>query len=366
MMFNNQRLRWERDNGVYLPMLEDTARNQFYDNVFSKTVNNKNCIDVGFGTGLLSLLAIKHGAKHITAYEHDHNRYLLAKHIVSHLELEDRITLVNKLFVPSEVTASHEILFHETIDSNLWVDGLFGLLPSQLPILPEKYSCDFYLIEITPSEYDQITNSTAISHEDEEIWKEFYNSIKGADWPDCPVMKDFNQLPDWVKQECFDHNCSYVSYGVGKHTFNPGVEIDIGYKKEIENLINNYYELPENKKIYEREEALSKHEYRKYINRGIIVSHYEFDSNTKKFAGTIEQITDTLLQMVVPHSVVANKITLIIPHYKVKSHGFELDLSLSPSACWHPPRWFAIAQNPSGPVIIQQCLFTGEVSYWID
>ena len=365
-MFDNQKLRWDRDNGVYLPMIEDSARNQFYDNVFAKTVKNKNCIDVGFGTGLLSLLALKHGATHITAYECDYNRFQLGKHIISHLGLETKITLINKLFTPADAQSHHELLFHETIDPNLWSDGVFGILPTPVPIIPCTYSCDFYLVEITPGEHEKITNSTAIAAEDEEIWQNFYHSIKGVDWPLCPPRHQFDQLPDWIKDECANYHCSYTTYGIGRHTFDPGVEIDINYKKEIQRLINNYYELPKNKKVYDLG-SLPKDDYRGYINRGQLISWYEFDSDEKQFSGSEGMIqTDNLVQLVVPHSLLVNKTTLILSNYKIKSHGYELDLSLAHDACWVPPRCFGIVQDPVGPLTIQQCLRSGDVQYWIE
>jgi hypothetical protein len=32
----------------------------------------------------------------------------------------------------------------------------------------------------------------------------FYNSVKDPAWPDCDVSDDFDQLPDFIKQECVD------------------------------------------------------------------------------------------------------------------------------------------------------------------
>jgi hypothetical protein len=33
-------------------------------------------------------------------------------------------------------------------------------------------------------------------------WQEFYNSIRDPSWPDCKLERDFDQLPDVIKQEC--------------------------------------------------------------------------------------------------------------------------------------------------------------------
>lgn len=42
-------------------------------------------------------------------------------------------------------------------------------------------------------------------------WQEFYAKIKGKNWPDCPDEKKFDQLPDWVKDEC-----------IKKYNYRPG------------------------------------------------------------------------------------------------------------------------------------------------
>jgi|694.fasta_scaffold09885_8 hypothetical protein len=33
-------------------------------------------------------------------------------------------------------------------------------------------------------------------------WKEFYNHIRDASWPDCDVESDFADLPDRIQKEC--------------------------------------------------------------------------------------------------------------------------------------------------------------------
>ena len=58
---------WKNNDGVFLPMLNDFRRNWFYERTLSTSVRDQECVDIGFGTGLLSLIALKHGAKHITA-----------------------------------------------------------------------------------------------------------------------------------------------------------------------------------------------------------------------------------------------------------------------------------------------------------
>ena len=150
---------FDRDDGVNLAMLNDTIRNQFYDKLFKNNVHNRRCVDIGFGTGFLSVLAIKHGAKHILAYEEDKSRYDLGCAVIKKLGLEKYITLKNQNFT-SEKIASHDIdvWFHEIVDPNIWGEGLFECFSRKMSnyFLPSKYFLELYAIVIPKSFADEM------------------------------------------------------------------------------------------------------------------------------------------------------------------------------------------------------------------
>jgi hypothetical protein len=122
-------INWGGDDGVFWPMLNDFRRNQYYDKIIQDSVKDKLCIDVGFGTGLLSLLALKHGAAHIVAYEKNHNRYLLGQHIIQELSLQDRIDLHHSEYTWQTDTDRNAVVISETVNSQLWGEGLWHSLP---------------------------------------------------------------------------------------------------------------------------------------------------------------------------------------------------------------------------------------------
>ncbi len=35
----------------------------------------------------------------------------------------------------------------------------------------------------------------------EQLWVNFYNKIKGPDWPECSTREDLNSLPEWIQKE---------------------------------------------------------------------------------------------------------------------------------------------------------------------
>ena len=92
------RIDWHNHDGVNLGMINDFMRNQFYDRILSRYVKDQDCTDIGFGTGLLSMLALKHGARHVRAFESDRDRYQLGCKIIEQLNLTDWIELINERY----------------------------------------------------------------------------------------------------------------------------------------------------------------------------------------------------------------------------------------------------------------------------
>ena len=54
--------------GTPAKMLFDLPRNRYYDTILMQC-RDQVCADVGFGTGILTAIALYYGAKHVYAYE---------------------------------------------------------------------------------------------------------------------------------------------------------------------------------------------------------------------------------------------------------------------------------------------------------
>jgi hypothetical protein len=147
------RLNWLEHDGINLPMINDVSRNQFYDKILAKTVLDCNCIDIGFGTGLLSMLALKHGARHILAFESDPDRYQLGQLVIEKLNLTDRIQLLNERYDGKMFNnfLNVDVLFTETMTTNLWGEGLLLNLPRQkgIKFLPTNISVNIYACTVS-------------------------------------------------------------------------------------------------------------------------------------------------------------------------------------------------------------------------
>lgn len=150
MEFLNQ-INWETHDGVNRGMINDFVRNQFYDRIISRYVPGQDCIDIGFGTGLLSMIALKRGARHIQAFESDYTRYQLGCAIIDELKLKDRIELVNERFDRS--FNQRTITFTETVSGDIWGEGLWNTLPSDSEqyFLPGTYFVEMWAVSVSQS-----------------------------------------------------------------------------------------------------------------------------------------------------------------------------------------------------------------------
>lgn len=144
---------FKNHDGVNLPMINDFMRNQFYNCVLLNNVRDQHCMDIGFGTGLLSLLALKHGAASVLAYESDPDRYQLGVEVIRLLKLQNKITLVNQRYTHDCGLDMIDVVISETVDSNLWYEGLYKSIPRHLGkvFLPGHYFLEIHAVPISTS-----------------------------------------------------------------------------------------------------------------------------------------------------------------------------------------------------------------------
>lgn len=116
---------WLKDNGIFLPMLNDAARSEFYKKAIAKVANGKTFVDAGAGTGFLSYIAVQHGAKKVYAVEQDKDRYLLLCNIIKKLNLEDKIFPVHADFLTTNFEADYCVT--ETIGGQIFDENIFSI-----------------------------------------------------------------------------------------------------------------------------------------------------------------------------------------------------------------------------------------------
>lgn len=151
----NFQLDWARNDGIFLPMINDVIRNNFYDRLLSRYVKDQDCVDIGFGTGLLSLIALKHGAKSIVAFEKDSSRFELGQYIIKQLGLSNKITLINDSFAGDDFHSycNATVFFSEIVDREIFGEGIWNVFPrstlANQIFLPSRYRIELWTCEIS-------------------------------------------------------------------------------------------------------------------------------------------------------------------------------------------------------------------------
>ena len=347
-------------------MMNDTSRNQFYDQIL-REVTGKRCLEIGFGPGLLSFIALKYQPKHIVAVEQQRQVYELGKYLIKKLGVEDRITLLNEQIDSSFIDpAEFDVVYHEVVGLGIWDEDVFLHLNTSVPIIPSTYVCDFYACEISLDEFTNLYSYWEPTDNNDKF-KNWYCDIKDPSWPDVFKLDDFDSLPDHIKIECIEQ------FGFAKENFRfkntevkfiPGVDVDINYVNEIQNLLTLENSRSDaaiiNKGLIDEE---------KYLNRGKKVLSMEINQQSKKIlitdhnniTTTSTAFTKNFIDLTIARSALTGT-SLIIPIYSLKHN--EYNLILSQSSQWGHCGNNAIVKQGIGDITVRQHFNANGIEYF--
>eukprot|EP00069_Balaena_mysticetus_P005223 bmy_04758T0 len=111
-------------------MLNDTRRNTIYNAAIQKAVclGSKSVLDIGAGTGILSMFAKKAGAHLVYACELSKTMYELACDVVAANEMEAGIKLLHMksldIEIPKHIPERVSLVVTETVDAGLFGEGI--------------------------------------------------------------------------------------------------------------------------------------------------------------------------------------------------------------------------------------------------
>ena len=137
---NDYDLRNEIARSTYSGMLHDTERNRKYYEALRQTVRDLRShgktfiqgLDIGAGTGILSMMAAKAGVDHVIACESFEPMSKTAQKVIDRNKLENVIQVVNKtstdLLVPEDMPQKANILVTEIFDTELIGEGVLSTL----------------------------------------------------------------------------------------------------------------------------------------------------------------------------------------------------------------------------------------------
>ena len=169
----------------HLPMMNDLTRNNAYLKALQSAIKGDELVlDIGTGSGLLSMMAVDSGARKVFTCEVSSTISNVAKKIISKNGYNDRIKVINKkstdLIVGSDIEEKVNILVSEILSSEFVGEGVQvsildakkRLLKQGGKMIPESGSIMISLIENN-------------SHLADEL---FVNNINSYD------LKDFNSI----------------------------------------------------------------------------------------------------------------------------------------------------------------------------
>ena len=212
--------------GVGTQMIFDKPRNQFYWELL-KQCKDKTCVDVGFGTGILTLIALHHGANHVIAYESDPSTFELGKYIINELGFSDSVTFFNEEYKSTTHEDRHvDLIFHEIIGRNIWDENIKRVFQGAVTkIIPSAMTCNIRLFpgSVNPKRLPK-------------------NDSTGCQWLDetyLKVLKDLWRESDTVTYDGHEYGNFRGGKIIGSYTYDINnivpdlIEIDIEVEKGI-------------------------------------------------------------------------------------------------------------------------------------
>ncbi|WP_169449736.1 tetratricopeptide repeat protein [Oceanospirillum beijerinckii] len=167
----------------HFDMLADSTRNEAFDQALNKRVTkNTHVLDIGTGSGLLSMMAARAGASKITTCEVVPELANVAQQIIKDNHFDHQITVINKrstsLQVGKDIEQKADLLVCEILDSGLLGEGVLptiyharkNLLKDDAIIIPE--SADIHAVLIESDSLYRANSADSISGFNIEAFKE--------------------------------------------------------------------------------------------------------------------------------------------------------------------------------------------------
>jgi predicted RNA methylase len=183
---------WFADDGIFMPMLNDNGRNQFYKDAIARSVRGKVVADVGAGTGALSILSAKHGAKKIFAVEKDNGRYQYLCEMMDRLGLKGIVEVINSNFLDTDISA--DIYVSETINTQIFGEGILNIANHAVKyggtFIPSSFEITPVIFKDHPIFIIDQTHSDAFEFDSEVDIDEVYRQIINKDFRDRHPLAD--------------------------------------------------------------------------------------------------------------------------------------------------------------------------------
>lgn len=151
-----------RDDGVFLPMLNDTAKNHFYQQALAAASPGKTICDIGSGTGILAVMALDAGAERVFAIERNRERADYLKSVLESTGHASRTEVICADFLDCDIRA--DVYVSETINTQIFGEDMMKLsnhasrhggrfVPGEIRIWAEAYADHpVFILDLSHSE----------------------------------------------------------------------------------------------------------------------------------------------------------------------------------------------------------------------
>ena len=211
---------WLKDDGIFLPMINDTGRNIFYKKCIDAVAKDKVICDIGTGTGFLSVLAVDAGAKKVITVEKDKARFEFAKSNFEKMGMLDKIEIIHDDFLNTDIDADYFV--SETIGNWIFDENILGISEhcnkKKGQFIPDRFELQVVVYDIHPI-FDCVqTESDAHEFQpDIEINKQFaeiINSNFKKQYPKqrhksnmiCNFFQQYKKMTDLKLNEIYKSN----------------------------------------------------------------------------------------------------------------------------------------------------------------
>jgi hypothetical protein len=261
-----------KDDGVFLPMLNDTGRNTFYKNALAIAAPGRTVCDIGAGTGFLSVLAVQAGASKVIAVEQDAARCKYLEKNIRQVGLDNRVQVIHGNFLDLDIPA--DVYVSETINTQIFGENMAAL----------SNHAQQYKGEFIPGCF--------------KIWAEVYQAH--------PIF-----TLDLSRSEAYD--------------FSPGIDIDLNFASTINQDFLSQYNLQET--VYRANQLNKLFPMLKNFTDIQLLSRGTTESIVVDLNTIIDQEN---IQLTVPGSLIQNDHDMVV----IKWQAEYKTVSLAHDQCW--------------------------------
>jgi hypothetical protein len=255
----------------HLLMLQDRHRLEYYRNVITPKVKGKIVLDVGTGSGILSHLALKAGARKVYSVEQNPALIAVYRHLMKIPLEQGQAELIsndaNNLRLEQFSEGPPEVIVHELFGSigmgeylipifrSFREEGILTdksvLIPDQLevwsrPVWSEILSKEAHLDAFEGYPLEKLN---IFGHQN--IWEQEYNASLASDWKSAGDdqlvfscnLHDLN-LPDTVKLSFVGTHCSHLKFWMKVVDTSTGLIHEDDHQKRETHWANAYLSIP--------------------------------------------------------------------------------------------------------------------------